>query len=327
MVIMLSSRSTRSRNTAVFFVLSSIFIFFALFFSQTLFIRPQIKPSVPSFTQKIDPLKPLPSSSIPTSIWQIYFDSANIPTATRQKIETWKTFNPTYTHHLLDKKTAEPYIIGPFASQPTIISLFHELRSKVLLSDLLRYLLLLAHGGTYSDTDTEIVHPIDTWVPLDMRNSTKVVISIEYDRGNDAERAWGEYYDLQFCQWTLMSAPGHPLLKAAVDDVVKRLEKLKVHSGLKSFADIQLTDEGVLKTTGPAMWTQLVMKAISTQEGREVGWRELSGLKEPRKFGDILILPGYAFNQWREGDTLVNHAFDGSWRTPSGWRSWLPWMG
>jgi alpha 1,6-mannosyltransferase len=33
----------------------------------------------------------------------------------------------------------------------------------VLKADFLRYLVLLVHGGVYSDVDTELLHPIESW--------------------------------------------------------------------------------------------------------------------------------------------------------------------
>lgn len=53
---------------------------------------------------------------------------------------------------------------------PLIIKEYHSLPKGVLRADLFRYLILLIHGGIYTDTDTACVRPLSTWPGIDLRN-------------------------------------------------------------------------------------------------------------------------------------------------------------
>jgi hypothetical protein len=84
-----------------------------------------------------------------------------------------------------------------------------------------------------------------------------------------------------------------------------------------------LTDEDVLAITGPRGWTLTIYAALSAAAGSNITWHNLTGMREPRLFGDILVLPidGFATGlphsgSTREGspDAMVRHGFSGSWR-------------
>lgn len=82
----------------------------------------------------------------------------------------------------------------------------------------------------------------------------------------------------------------------------------------------------MLSITGLASWTLNIFAALSAAAGTEIDWRNLTGMTEPRLYGDILVLPVDAFatglphsGSTREGskDALVRHMFGGSWK--GGW--------
>jgi hypothetical protein len=84
-----------------------------------------------------------------------------------------------------------------------------------------------------------------------------------------------------------------------------------------------LTDEDVLAITGPRGWTLTIYAALSAAAGSNITWHNLTGMREPRLFGDILVLPidGFATGLPHSGSTLagspdamVRHEFRGSWR-------------
>ncbi|KAG6365663.1 hypothetical protein INS49_007274 [Diaporthe citri] len=49
-------------------------------------------------------------------------------------------------------------------------------------TDFLRYLVILAEGGVYSDLDTWALKPVDDWVPQYLRGSVRAVVGIEFDQ-------------------------------------------------------------------------------------------------------------------------------------------------
>jgi hypothetical protein len=95
------------------------------------------------------------------------------------------------------------------------------------------------------------------------------------------------------------------------------------------------TDSDVLTITGPAGWTLTIFDALSRAAGTPITWHNLTGLREPRLYGDILVLPIDAFATGLEHsgstlkgspDALVRHGFRGSWK---GWGQswWVRWWG
>lgn len=62
--------------------------------------------------------------------------------------------------------------------------------------------------------------------------------------------------------------------------------------------DVEYSNDDVLGITGPAGWTEVVYAELSKQVGSTITWKNLTGMKEPRLYGDILVLPinGFASN-------------------------------
>ena len=107
-------------------------------------------------------------------------------------------------------------------------------------ADTLRYLLLAVSGGIYSDIDTKRLKPISEWsrhaelwkdgkgwLSADDRKRMdaegglpppSVIIGIEADVGDRSD--WHDWWPrpLQIVQWTLASAPHHPIFIRRADD-------------------------------------------------------------------------------------------------------------
>lgn len=85
---------------------------------------------------------------------------------------------------------------------------------------------------------------------------------------------------------------------------------------------MDFSNDDVLGITGPAGWTEVVYMELTRQMGTPITWRNLTGLRKPKLYGDILVLPinGFASNVPHsnadpngEGRAVV-HGFHGSWR-------------
>lgn len=188
---------------------------------------------------------------------------------------------------------------------------------RVLRADFLRYLLLSIEGGVYSDIDTELLKPIYEWVPDEFKSRTKLIVGLEADQNPPVA---GTTYPVQFCQWTLASAAGHPAMWTMVEHI---LEEVKKRPFQDPPADIEYSDNEVLDITGPAGWTEVVFEYLNTVAGGVVTWKNLTGMREPRLFGDVLVLPidGFATGVPHSGASetpgewsLVKHQFSGAWR-------------
>ncbi|KAI9881232.1 MAG: hypothetical protein M1823_006669, partial [Watsoniomyces obsoletus] len=256
---------------------------------------------------------------VPKHIWQIFFYDQTQPWVF-EKVATWHLHNPECSYTRLTRSGSEAFVKEHFVGHPELVDLYMSLRVPMLRGDLLRYMILAARGGVYADMDVSAVQGLRKWVPKHLRNRAAAVVGIEFDKG-DGPMISGFVHEVQFASWTLASAPGHPLLKLAVNTIKDRLFALAEKQNC-TLSELEPSDEDILETTGPASWTTIVMEALSGPAERTVSFADISGLQEPTLFGDILVLPidGFAGNVPHSGAgthpeyQLVEHGFAGTWR-------------
>jgi alpha 1,6-mannosyltransferase len=265
---------------------------------------------------------------IPPYIWQIYIDYS--PTAIEPYqgyIQSWVAYSPSYHYALLDASFADTLMsrLSCLPAHAQLVPIYYALTRRVMAGDFLRYLLLALQGRIYSDIDTSLLRPIKEWVPAQFRNGTKLVVGIEFD-DREGKEMWKIQDEVQFCQWTLASAPGHPLMWTMVDGIAAAVTRLAKERN-KPLAELEFSDRDVLDITGPTAWTAEVFRYMSRTVKRTVTWKDITGLKEPKLLGDILVLPinGFGTGQEHSGsvrevskDALVQHHFKASWRM-DGW--------
>ncbi|KAK4035118.1 hypothetical protein C8A01DRAFT_48621 [Parachaetomium inaequale] len=255
---------------------------------------------------------------IPPRIWQILLpksSSASKDTFVADpKIlivtPSWLAMNTDYTYTLVGQK--DEFVRTNFGSDPRI-------------SDLLRYLILSAAGGVYTDTDTVALKPIDEWVPAELRDKVAVVVGIEFDR-RDGPRWVDISHWVQFCQWTIAAAPGHPVFDKMVARILESLDGLAKAHGVSDFGELKkLGSFGVMNSTGPAAWTDVVFEQLQEFDSSLTDIKNLSYMEKPTLYGDMLVLPidGFGMGQphsqsTNDGsipkDALVRHLFKGAWR-------------
>lgn len=63
------------------------------------------------------------------------------------------TLNPTASYSRIGKQGAIDFVKQQYAHRPDIIRVYKAIQTPVLEADFLRYLLLAAEGGVYSDID------------------------------------------------------------------------------------------------------------------------------------------------------------------------------
>lgn len=184
---------------------------------------------------------------IPSRIWQIYFGNTKIDALT-PFLQTWILKNQDYAYTLMSNDGANAFAQKHYADRPEILQPFLELRSPILRTDLLRYMLLESEGGVYSDLDTSALKPVSNWVPEGMKTTVNAIIGIEYDQ-LEHEPYINMNERLQFCQWTIAARPGHHVMKTAVKDVVEALHTTAAQQHI-SIAEFDLADDDVVKVTG-----------------------------------------------------------------------------
>lgn len=272
------------------------------------------------------PSTPMPSTTpftdFPPLIWQTGSDRSI--TQYHNQTLTWTNLNPDHKHTILYDAAADTFVRRTFAHRPSLIHLWSSLSTPVLRADLLRYLLMLARGGVYSDIDTTCLVPIASWIPPQYRMHAAAVLGIEYD-----DTTYPMFVrPVSFNQWTLMAKPNHPIFVKAVERVQSNLEFLARQKRTKTgVAELKLEMVETLEATGPGMISDVVLEVLRDQMRREgkkgdISWKTFQGLREPRLFGDVLVLPinGFAGHQKHShsgqkgwGTKLVQHHFGRSW--------------
>lgn len=264
---------------------------------------------------------------IPPRIWQIFFGSTPLDDFA-DALQTWITKNQDYSYTLMSNQGADDFAREHYADRPDILETFLQLKFPVLRSDLLRYMILESEGGIYSDLDTVVDKSVRDWIPREMRsNKIHAIVGVEYDQ-LDGEPFYGMNERIQFCQWTMASSRGHPIMKKIVKKVVAAINETAERNNI-AIPDFNLTDDEVIQVSGPVIWTRAVLEAMSEATGTEMSYLNITGMTEPRLFGDILVLPIDGFgagqphsNSSREehrgpGDFYVRHQWKGSWK--HGW--------
>ena len=269
--------------------------------------------AVPKVAHKFEPFPP--------KIWQSWKTSvADLNEDDRAVVQAWRKLNPEHRYELLTDDAAATYVRDRFSDHPAIAETFLGLTDRILRADLLRYLILAADGGVYTDIDTLALKPIRDWIPPWYQNQARLVVGIEIDEPFVKSVFW--HYSFQLCQWTMMSQPHHPAMEKAVQRTVHNLEMLADRQNT-SLSGIVASLDDVLATTGPGVFTDAIFEDLAERYQLDISWANLTGLTEPKLLGDILMLPvtSFAPDQTHSnsgpssGETaLVKHLFKGSWR-------------
>lgn len=308
---MLSSSWRKGNSPLPIIILLLLLIIFSLRqFSQqaTIFSIPGTpqQPAIPGTTV---------GASIPPKIWQISSVPADHPTTESGQepyvldpeslgdSRSWPAQNPGYQYNLLGAAAADEFVRAHFRhSYPALVGMYEALRNPGMKTDLLRYLVLFAEGGVYSDLDTWAFQPVDRWVPeglLQQRGGqVRAIVGLEFDQldgdtwpGFDGEPSYMTHV-VQFCQWTIAAAPGHPLLANMLRRVVANTERLAAAHDLP-VAELHLANvKGyeVVTATGPGAWTEAVFEELQRADPTIESLAELSNLTAPRLVEDILVL-------------------------------------
>ncbi|RPB05215.1 hypothetical protein L873DRAFT_1825369 [Choiromyces venosus 120613-1] len=270
------------------------------------------------------------SSKFPAYIWQTWkFTPASPDFEERFRITeaSWTEKHPTFVHEVITDLVAKYLIEHLYSAVPEVLEAYRALPLPILKADFFRYLILLARGGIYSDIDTLALQPAPDWISSNFKlNQIGLVIGIEADPDRPD---WAEWYSrrIQFCQWTIQSKPGHPVLREIVANIT--METLR----RKKAGKLQGNHDNVIEWTGPAVWTDAIFDYfndpkyfdMNSSKG-EISWRNFTGMEEPKKVGDVVVLPITSFSPGighsgakDEDDPMafVKHEFEGSWKPES----------
>ncbi|KAK4688270.1 hypothetical protein P7C73_g1849, partial [Tremellales sp. Uapishka_1] len=301
------------------------------------------------------------------NIWQT--DKTEERYGESQEVVSWKDGRGTsegWKWDLLSDREANKWV-KQMLKESRMRMLWDNLPSGILRADTLRYLLLLLQGGIYSDTDTVLLKAPSKWGGEYPRlykggegwlsdkekeriqageamdaviGRPSVIVGIEADVGTRED--WFDWWPrpMQIVQWTMASAPSHPIALQALlrilQSTASAIDWSHENSELvDSLQGADLPDKpltvmsepkeggpvGVMAWTGPGVWTDAVLSYIRVKYG--VMWTDLRGIQEPLRIGDVVILPVTGFSPGvgnfgsqvpMHRQAMVEHKFRGSWK-------------
>jgi alpha 1,6-mannosyltransferase len=270
-------------------------------------------------SQSISHRRPLPSE-IPKKIWY-KLGPRGQSDESRKWTSTCLGNNPEYDFQFMTDATGDRYVQRVFRDRPDIVDTYLHLPIPILKADFLRYMLLFAEGGIWSDLDVSCEGtPIREWIPQRLKPNTSLVVGWEFDGGYDANIL------RQFTSWTIMAKPRLSHMWTVIEDIMGSISETTARHNV-SVGDLNLSMIGdVVDFTGPRRLTRSIFQSLENNLNATIDWRQIVNLTEPKLLDDVLILPGYSFaasmNSYEDqavlGPKLVTHHYAGSWKNDDG---------
>lgn len=259
----------------------------------------------------------------PAYIWQTWkLTPADNDFEFREQESSWTEQHPGFIHEVVTDEVAANLLRLLYAPIPEVLEAYNAMPLPVLKADFFRYLILFARGGIYSDIDTYAIRSAIEWIPANIpRETIGLVVGIEADPDRPD---WAQWYSrrIQFCQWTIQSKPGHPVLRDIITRITKQTLGLKRSGKLKYFSGSK-----VVEFTGPAIWTDTIMDYFNddryfdmTKSKGKIDFRNFTGMETSKRVGDVVVLPITSFSPGvgqmgaKEPDdpmAFVKHDFEG----------------
>lgn len=211
------------------------------------------------------------STKIPKLIWQIWKEPIEQVknNEVAKYMHSWaEQVDDGYEYRVVTDADIDTVVSQLYGNFSEIIDAFKAMPLDILKFDFLRYLLLYARGGIYSDVDALAFKPLKSWAdsPNEITDyisdlpseNVGFVVGIEGDHDRPDWRFFTSRR-LQFCQWTFKSKPGHPVLRELIHKITQttlknyseRLNHVKIGRQYYTLHSVYT----VLEWTGPAAFT------------------------------------------------------------------------
>ena len=198
------------------------------------------------------------NSAIPNVVYQTWTTPLFGRTHLKH-LERFRARNPDHSFRFFSDNDIAAYMEKQFGTHQ-IFEIFNNCCFGPMRTDIWRYCILLERGGIYCDIGKNIGIPFSQLV----QPEATTVLSWERRgtspfRPSTAARERLQHPDKVVINWALMSAPGHPLLKRAIDGIVEKYPSYKgrIFESPKS---------AILKFTGPVHLTECVLAAAEAGE-------------------------------------------------------------
>jgi hypothetical protein len=211
-------------------------------------------------------------TAIPRILHQTYF-SCNLPERLHANVQRLQAMNPDWEYRFYTDEDIEAFIKTHYP--PLVWDYYQRIDANygAARADLFRYLLIYKVGGVYLDIKSsasrpfdEVLHPDDRFILSKWHN----------EDGSYAHQNF--VYDLrhlpgeEFQQWHVIGAPGHPFLKAVLEQVLTNMDAYDPYLH-------QTGKRGVLRLTGPIAYTLAIERIRNDHPHRVVDGRNAFGLE------------------------------------------------
>lgn len=197
---------------------------------------------------------------IPKIIHQTYRD-AQIPSALQPGIEQLRRLNPGWEYRFYDDAAVDDFIRREY--QPEMHRAYRRINPAygAARADFFRYLVVYRYGGVYLDIKSTTSRPLDQ----SLRPDDEFVLSFWPNGAHQSKPGAGMHDELlpqgfvrgEIQNWHVIAVPEHPLLRYVVGSMLRRIEQSagrhEVHG-----------QYGVLRTTGPIMYTLALSQVLAT---------------------------------------------------------------
>lgn len=198
-----------------------------------------------------------PKQGIPKIIHQTFYQT-RLPDELQQNVCRLKELNPEWEYRFYDDGDINDFIKKSYP--PNVLDCFSriDIRYGAARADLFRYLLMYKCGGVYLDIKSSVTKPLDSV----LRPDDEYLLSCWPNKIGEPYEGWGCHDELshmpngEFQQWYIVTAPGHPFLKAAIETVLRNIKTYNpVLHGVGK--------HGVLRVTGPVPYTLAINRLLS----------------------------------------------------------------
>ncbi len=217
--------------------------------------RPPRKSMVPSVSEQ---------ETLPRLIHQT-FPGKLLPSELQASVDRLKALNPGWHHELYTDEDIVRFIRSAYGAE------IHEQYERIdpvygaARADLFRYLLLYKLGGVYLDIKSAATRPLDEVLERNER-----FIIAQWPGGPEAKFKGAGWHEEtkhipqgEFQQWFVVATPGHPFLKAVIENVLRNFTVYNpaLHGVGK---------RGVLRVTGPIAYTLAIEPLLARHPHRTV---------------------------------------------------------
>jgi mannosyltransferase OCH1-like enzyme len=210
--------------------------------------------------------------SIPRIIHQTFYDR-KLPERLQANVTQLRELNPGWEYRFYDDADIAAFIQEHYP--PVVWDYYQRIDTRygAARADMFRYLLMYKIGGVYLDIKSGATRPLDSVLQPDDR----FILSKWHTASGEFEH-WGLVFDLrhllggEYQQWHIICAPGHPFLKAVLEQVFFNIDKYDPYLH-------QTGKRGTLRVTGPVPYTLAIERIRSQYPHRVVDSRNALGLE------------------------------------------------